>query len=250
MERVAGCHPLWEVQEPRRRRVQRRAYLGLFVVLALIASLMIGRFFTTPAAPPVAGDLGTIPAATAGPAPQAAQAPAAPTPTPTATGKKPSHPAPAPQPFHLNTSAPVLVRVPSAGIRSSLLTVGLNSDHTIEVPTTAAQAAWYRLGPTPGALGPAVILGHVDSTHGRGVFYQLGALRPGQTIEVTRADLSVAHFRIDAVNSYRKDQFPTQAVYGPINYAGLRLITCGGQFNNTTHHYESNTVVFASLIRS
>lgn len=247
MTRVAGCHPMFS--EPvRRRNGRRRAYLGLFVVLALISVLSIGRFFTTSSPPPAAGELGTIPPATAGPAPQAAQAPAAP--TLPATAKKSAQPKTAPQPFHLNTSAPALLRVPSAGIQSNVLSVGLNSDHTIEVPTTAAQAAWYRLGPTPGALGPAVILGHVDSTHGPGVFYKLGALRPGQTIEVTRADLSVAHFRIDAVNSYPKDQFPTQAVYGPINYAGLRLITCGGKFNNTTHHYESNTVVFASLIRS
>lgn len=226
-------------------------YLVLCVMLALLAVLLVSRYLTSSPPPPAAANLGTIPAA--GPAQQAAVVPATkPTATSKATAKKPVQPAAAPQPFHLNTSAPVSISVPAVGIRSSsdLLTVGLNKDHTIQVPTTAAQAAWYRLGPTPGALGPAVILGHVDSNQGPGVFYNLGALRPGQIIDVTRADKSVAHFRIDAVNSYRKDQFPTQAVYGPINYAGLRLITCGGTYNFKIHHYESNTVVFASLIRS
>lgn len=248
MQGVAGCHPLWTVQESTGRRAQRRAPLVLSVVLAVVAVALIGRFLTTSPAPPAAGELGTIPAAMAGPARQAVTNPAAP--ATTAGGKKPANSQAAPPPFHLSASAPVAIRVPSVGIRSTLLTVGLNTDQTIEVPTTSAKAAWYRLGPTPGALGPAVILGHVDSTSGPGVFYKLGALRPGQRIEVTRADGSLAHFRIDAVDSYLKDHFPTQAVYGPTDYAGLRLITCGGRFNDTTHHYESNTVVFASLTRS
>ncbi len=218
----------------------------MFVVLALIAVLLIGRFLTASTAPPAAGERGTIPVAMAAPAPTIAVAPAAP--TPQAAANQPAQPAAAAQPFHLKASAPVSVRVPSVGIQSNLLTVGLNKDGTVEVPTTAAQAAWYRLGLTPGALGPAVILGHVDSAQGPGVFFKLGALRPGQGIFVTRADKSVARFRIDAVNSYPKDQFPTQDVYGPINYAGLRLITCGGQYDKKTGHYESNTVVFASLV--
>ncbi|MBO1766765.1 class F sortase [Allobranchiibius sp. GilTou38] len=218
------------------------------MMLAVIAVGLIGRYLTMSPAPPAAGDLGTIPAAMARPAQQAVTIPAAP--ATKAAGKKPANSSAAPSAFHLSASAPVSIRVPSVGIRSHLLTVGLNANQTIEVPTTAAEAAWYRLGPTPGALGPAVILGHVDSTSGPGVFYKLGALRPGQRIEVTRADGSLAYFRVDAVDSYLKDQFPSQAVYGPIDYAGLRLITCGGRFNTTTHHYESNTVVFASLTRS
>ncbi len=232
---------------PPRPVVQGPVYLVLFVVMALIAVLLIGRFLTSSSPPPAAGERGTIPAAMAGPAPKIAAAPVAP--TPQAAANQPRQPAAAPQPFHLLASAPVSIRVPSVGIRSDLLRVGLNKDGTIEVPTTAAHAAWYRLGLTPGALGPAVILGHVDSPQGQGVFFKLGALRPGQGIFVTRADKSVARFRIDAVNSYPKDQFPTQAVYGPINYAGLRLITCGGQYDKKTGHYKSNTVVFASLVR-
>jgi len=141
------------------------------------------------------------------------------------------------------------VRASTVGIDSPLGQVGLNKDGTIEVPTSYHQAAWYRLGPTPGALGPAVIVGHVDSYQGPGVFFNVGAMRPGQILDVARADQSVAHFRVDALNSYPKDHFPTAAVYGPINYAGLRLITCGGTFDEKTRSYESNIVVFASLIQ-
>jgi len=93
-----------------------------------------------------------------------------------------------------------------------------------------------------------VIIGHVDSYKGPGVFFNLGDIRPGQVIDVTRADHSIAQFRVDAINSYSKNLFPTEAVYGPINYAGLRLVTCGGTFDEKTKNYESNTVVFATLI--
>jgi len=95
---------------------------------------------------------------------------------------------------------------------------------------------------------PAVIIGHVDSYKGPGVFFNLGDIRPGQVIDITRADHSVAHFRVDAIDSYPKDLFPTEAVYGSVNYAGLRLITCGGDFDEKTRNYESNTVVYATLI--
>ncbi len=139
------------------------------------------------------------------------------------------------------------VQVSALGIHSQLVQVGLNTDGTVEVPSTYSKAAWYRLGPPPGALGAAVLLGHVDSYRGPAVFFQLGAMRPGQVIDVTRADGSVAHFRVDAVKTYPKDAFPTETVYGPITYAGLRLVTCGGTFDNTTRRYDSNVVVFASL---
>ncbi len=105
-----------------------------------------------------------------------------------------------------------------------------------------------RLGPTPGELGPAVIIGHVNSYKGPGVFFNLGDIRPGQVIDITRADHSVAHFRVDAIDSYPKDLFPTEAVYGSVDYAGLRLITCGGAFDEKTRNYENSTVVYATLI--
>ena len=154
----------------------------------------------------------------------------------------------------LPRSLPVALAIPVIGVHTNLIHLGLGPRHTLQVPplTQAGvqEAGWYDLGPTPGQVGPAVILGHVDSYQGPGVFFRLGALRPGERIQVTRADGTVALFQVDAVDEYRKDKFPTRQVYGPVGYAGLRVITCGGRFDDQTHHYLSNIVVYASLTGS
>ncbi len=151
----------------------------------------------------------------------------------------------------LPESAPVRLSVPAIGVNTPLLRLGLNSDGTVQVPPLDdpdSKAGWYDRSPAPGTPGPAIILGHVDSAkYGPGVFYRLGDLRPGEHIDVTRADGTVAVFRIDAVRSYSKSDFPTLQVYGNIDHAGLRLITCGGEFDYDARSYENNIVVYASL---
>jgi sortase (surface protein transpeptidase) len=148
----------------------------------------------------------------------------------------------------------VSLAIPAIGVHTHLIDLGLGPHHTLQVPplTQAGvqEAGWYDLGPAPGQLGPAVIAGHVDSDQGPGMFFRLGALRPGDQIHVTRADGTVATFQVDAVDEYRKDNFPTRRVYGPVGYAGLRLITCGGRFDYQTHHYLSNVVIYATLTGS
>ncbi len=229
-------------------------YLLLCVALVATAALMVGRYLTQSSAPPAPpGALGTIPAAMTAPPSNGAVSPAASAvahdpQAGTGSAHPPSVTPPPSPPFSLAPSPPVSMRASVVGISSVVSQVGLNKDGTIEVPTSYDKAAWYRLGPTPGELGPAVIIGHVDSYKGPGVFFNLGDVRPGQVIDITRADHSVAHFRVDAINTYPKDLFPTEAVYGPVNYAGLRLITCGGAFDEKTRNYENNTVVYATLI--
>jgi hypothetical protein len=144
----------------------------------------------------------------------------------------------------------VSVDIPAIGVSSRLLRLGLNSDGTIQVPplaTSANLAAWYKYSATPGQIGAAVIEGHVDSRSGPAVFFRLGALRPGDTIDVTRADGITAIFRVTGVREYAKSHFPAKTVYGAAGFAALRLITCGGAFDFATGHYLSSTVVFASL---
>jgi hypothetical protein len=168
----------------------------------------------------------------------------------------PAVPASAVQGPLMTPSAPVSIAIPAIGVDSKVFDVGLNPDGTIQVPPLdnsplTNEAAWYRYSSTPGALGTSVIEGHVDSAaSGPSVFYRLGALAVGQQIYITRRDHTVAIFRITAVRQYPKDQFPTTAVYGNARYAALRLVTCGGQFDYATHHYLSNTVVFAALTSS
>ena len=154
-------------------------------------------------------------------------------------------------PQTLPRSKPVALDIPSIGVHSSLLSLGVNDDGTIEVPSGASydDAGWYKFSPTPGSLGPAIILGHVDSgARGASVFFELGHLRPGDRVMVTRLDRSIAVFEITGVRRYAKVRFPTQLVYGNTDHAALRLITCGGSFDFSTGHYVDNVVVFASLV--
>jgi len=139
---------------------------------------------------------------------------------------------------------PVAIDIPAIGVHSGLGQVGLMADHTIQVPTSFDTASWFRLGVRPGANGPAIILGHVDSKSGPGVFFRLGALHPGDTIAVARADGSHTSFTVTAVRSYAKAAFPSLAVYGDTPTPTIRLITCGGAFDSATGHYLSNTIVF------
>jgi hypothetical protein len=171
---------------------------------------------------------------------------------PTSTGT-PAQPGPSLAPgavTPLPPSPPTQLEVPAIGVSTDLLQLGQNADGTVQVPPLArdSKAGWYRYSPTPGELGPAVLLGHVDSAeYGAGVFFRLGALKPGDTLSVTRADDTVAAFRVTRVASFPKDRFPTLDVYGNTDDAELRLITCGGAFDSSTRSYENNIVVYAAL---
>jgi len=150
----------------------------------------------------------------------------------------------------LSRSVPVRVDIPAIGVTSELLHLGVNADGTIAVPpldTSAGLAAWYKYSATPGQIGTSVIEGHVDDRRGPAVFFRLGALRPGDTVDVTLADGVTAVFRVTGVRKFSKARFPAQTVYGPASYPALRLITCGGAFDSGTGHYLDTTVVFASL---
>jgi hypothetical protein len=153
----------------------------------------------------------------------------------------------------LPRSLPVTVDIPAIDVHSQLLRLGLNPDGTIQVPslTTAAdEAAWYKYSATPGEIGTSVIEGHVDSYQGPAVFFRLGALQPGDDIDIRLANGVTAIFRVTGVREYLKDNFPDRMIYGDTHYAALRLITCSGAFDDASGHYLSSTVVFASLTSS
>ena len=176
----------------------------------------------------------------------------APQPSPAAAG------AVGPPPFKVDglslpRSIPVSVDIPAIGVSSKLLHLGLSADGAIQVPslyTEASEAAWFKYSATPGQIGASVIEGHLDSFQGPAVFFRLGALRPGDHVDVTLADGVTAVFRVTGVRQYLKSNFPAKTVYGATRYASLRLITCGGAFDYATGHYLSSTVVFASLASS
>ena len=217
----------------------------------------IGKSVTTgsPTSSPEAGT--SSPTAGARPAPASASHPATggtgPIPVPQNTVVVPSFD-PAPSGLILPASDPVSLSIPAIGVASAILDLGLLPDGTIQTPPLddpVSKAGWYAGSPTPGSEGPSILLGHVDTKkYGPGVFYNLGRLKPGDTVDITRADHMVAVFRVDSVRSFPKAQFPTHEVYGNIDTAGLRLITCGGVFDPSKSSYESNIIAFASLVSS
>jgi sortase (surface protein transpeptidase) len=144
-----------------------------------------------------------------------------------------------------SVAAPTALSIPEIGVSTRLITLGLTAQGTVAVPPTTSVAGWYTHSPRPGAIGPAIILGHIDSYRGPGVFFRVAGLRPGDPIYIRRSDGSTVEFLVTAVQSYLKARFPTGAVYGPTPDPELRLITCGGAFDAATSHYLSNIVVYA-----
>ncbi|SCG74184.1 class F sortase [Micromonospora humi] len=194
---------------------------------------------TTPGAPtgqtPAVSPGGAVPPATAG------AAPAAPPGSPAGAGGVP---------VGLPRSAPTTITIPRIGVRAEIMTLGTNPDGTVQVPPLdqAMKAGWYSPGASPGEVGNAVVVGHVDSAKlGPAVFFNLGALVRGDTIAVSRQDGSTATFTVDEVRSYPKTAFPAEQVYGPSGVPGLRVVTCGGVFDRSAGSYLNNIVVYAHM---
>jgi len=140
---------------------------------------------------------------------------------------------------------PLYLIIPAIGVRTKLIKLGTTSAGALQVPTTTKVAGWYTASPRPGAIGSSIIAGHVDSYLGPGVFFRLHDLRRGDRAFVLRSNGTFAVFKIMQVHEYLKAKFPTESVFGPVPYAGLRIITCGGTFDYSTRSYLSNVVVYA-----
>jgi hypothetical protein len=170
---------------------------------------------------------------------------------------RPVHPLPAPRgPWAAappvtatpRVPPPVFLTIPAIGVRTRLTRLGLTTAGTLQVPRTTAVAGWYTSSPPPGAIGSAVIAGHVDSYLGPGIFFRLRLLRPGDRVYVRQSGGRTAVFDVSSVQRYLKARFPTTNVYGPVPAPELRLITCGGTFDPARGSYLSNVVVYATMI--
>ncbi|MDJ0362558.1 class F sortase [Rhodococcus sp. H29-C3] len=147
----------------------------------------------------------------------------------------------------LSASTPVRIEIPAIGVDSDLIGLGLQADGTMEVPSGGFPGGWYNGSPTPGEMGPSIVAGHVDWGGDPGIFYRLRELNSGDSVIVSRQDDSVLTFTVSDIEQYPKAEFPTASVYGDIDYAGLRLITCGGAFDSDAASYDDNIVVYAAL---
>ncbi|PTR30283.1 sortase family protein [Rhodococcus sp. OK519] len=154
----------------------------------------------------------------------------------------------APGPAMSTALRPARIVIPAIGVDSDLVDLGLEPDGALQVPPGAFPAGWYSGSPVPGEIGPAIVAGHVDWDGEPGVFLRLHELSPGDRVDAVRSDGVTARFRVARVERYAKAAFPTAAVYGDIDYPGLRLITCGGEFDTAARSYRDNTVVYAELV--
>ncbi|GAB3430581.1 class F sortase [Actinophytocola sediminis] len=147
----------------------------------------------------------------------------------------------------LDASRPLWIDVPGIGAHSSLVPLGLNDDQTVEVPPVdqPMQAGWYEHSPTPGQLGPSVVLGHVNGGGKDGIFARLHELEPGAEIKIGREDGQVARFVVERTEQVPKSGFPADEVYGNTTEPQLRLITCGGTFDEAAASYRDNVIAFA-----
>ncbi|CAL9511681.1 class F sortase [Streptomyces sp. MPA0124] len=169
-------------------------------------------------------------------------------PSATAANTAPHAQAPAKSVRPLARSVPVGLRIPALGVDTPVMDLGLASDGTVEVPpvTDDDRAGWYRHSPTPGQVGPSVILGHVTvGRYGDGVFRHLARLHRGDRIEARLRNGTAAQFAVTAVRTVAKADFPTEDVYGDVAGPELRLITCGGPRDG--EEYRDNVIVFAEL---
>jgi sortase (surface protein transpeptidase) len=140
---------------------------------------------------------------------------------------------------------PNRITIPATGVSAPVVALGRSADGTMQTPSGWEDTGWYEPGSEPGEQGPAVVVGHVDSTSGPAVFYRLRELRRGDLVRIRRADGSVVRFRVEGIERWPKAEFPTRRVFTKTHVAALRLVTCSGDFDPSTGHYVDNTIVYA-----
>ncbi|WP_433048865.1 class F sortase [Dactylosporangium sp. CS-033363] len=141
---------------------------------------------------------------------------------------------------------PTRLKISKLGVDTPLEDLRMDGAGVLESPKAYGEAGWFTGGTYPGDAGPAVLAGHVDSKTGPAVFFRLHELAPGDLVDVQRGDGWLT-FRVTASEHYAKDRFPSAKVYGPTPVPELRLITCGGSFDQSKHSYRDNLVVYAVL---
>lgn len=141
--------------------------------------------------------------------------------------------------------APERIVIPALGVDATVIDLGLNADRSVEVPSDYDESGWVEHTPRPGQFGASVIVGHVDSRSGPAVFFRLRELSSGDEIHVHGSDGTQVTFTVDRVARYSKAEFPFDEVFGYVRQPTLRLVTCGGEFNQIAGSYLDNIVVYA-----
>ncbi|MFJ8595753.1 class F sortase [Streptomyces sp. NPDC093598] len=225
--------------EPSKRRLRSVVtVLWVAAALALTVSLVGGRGESSDAAGPPHAP----PAVTASAVPDLPD-------TPT-TSAAPHRSAASEAGPHLPPSRPVRLLIPKISVDAPFTDLAIGPSGQLEPPppNDTNLVGWYAKGHTPGEAGTAIIAGHVDTRTSPAVFAGLSELRKGDRFQVVRADGGKATFVVDATESFDKDAFPSDRVYGDTADAQVRLITCSGAYDREARDYTENLVVFAHLV--
>lgn len=220
----------------------------------------VARTEPEPEQPPVTGDDSSPSETEATPPPDPA-----PSPPPDSDPSPPPNPAPSP-PATLatwasarlsdrdvaETPAPTLVAIPALGLEAEVVALGVEEGTGLmEVPDDIAEVGWYRHGPVPGAAGSSVLAAHVDMAGaGPGAFYDLDLLAAGDVFEVSFADGSGRTFEVVSTFRIPKEQLDVDELFASDGEAVVRLVTCGGAFNETERSYHDNVVVTATEVEA
>lgn len=230
-----------------------RSWLTLVgVVLALTGMVAVGCGVASqepaPPSPPAAGAEATnTEAAPAQDKDEPTTGPTSPKASAETGDPEQTDPADEPDSLALDWSQPVRVEIPKIGVSSTLEELEVDPEGAMEVPEDPDRAGWYTPAPPPGVPGVSVIAGHVTWNREPVVFFRLGDLRAGDKIRVQRADGVTAVFTIDRIGQFAKSTFPTKAVYTPTDEAEIRLITCGGEYDEESNRYLDNLIVWATM---
>jgi sortase (surface protein transpeptidase) len=142
---------------------------------------------------------------------------------------------------------PTRIVIPAMEVDASVVAVGLKDGEEMEVPSLGL-VGWYKLGPLPGAGGPAVLVSHVSWNGKKGTFYSLKNLKPGDEIVVYGKTGDHASFQVDSSETILKAKLPTEKIWNNTKEAVIRLVTCGGKYDSKTGHYLSNVIVYGHLV--
>ncbi len=149
---------------------------------------------------------------------------------------------------------PVTLEIEALGVTAPVTTVGNTADRGMEIPSDLSTVGWWEHGTTPGETGNAVMVAHVsgrvDGVPTRGIFYDLIDLEIGDTVTVINQNSveSLLAFTVTEVVVIDKDELPWERIFSRDGPPGLVLVTCGGEFNGETRHFESNVIVYARMV--
>ncbi|MFH8974860.1 class F sortase [Streptomyces sp. NPDC017890] len=150
---------------------------------------------------------------------------------------------------YLPRSKPVRLLIPQAFVNAPFTDLAIGANGQLQAPPSddTNLVGWYAKGASPGEKGTSIIAGHVDTKTSVAVFAYLGRLDEGDVFHVERADGRRASFVVDGLETFDKDDFPSERVYGDADRSEVRLITCAGDYDRKARDYTQNLVVFAHL---